>query len=301
MSMFIKNKTKLIISLNIVWVVLMMLLGSWWIYLIMSFGKHASTLGLGRDTDRVVNMLLWEGSTFFGLMFLLSASLFILYLRDLKKSQAMQVFFASLTHELKTPLASIKLQGEVIHESAEDSGNQKLIKLTERLIEDTGVLESQMDKLLQLSRLERGGGFNLMSINLVHKIKQLIKREKNFLTINFNSESDELIVQADEHALEIIFKNLFENTKIHAPQKQVDISIVSKTDTITIRYSDQGHFKGDTNRLGELFYKINSKKGSGIGLYLIHKLIQKMNGDIAITSTSPFTLELSLKKDSTHA
>lgn len=300
--MFIKNKTKLIISLNILWVVLMMLLGSWWIYLIMSFGKHASTLGLGRDTDRIVNMLLWEGSTFFGLMFLLSGSLFFLYLRDLKKSHAMQVFFASLTHELKTPLASIKLQGEVIHESAEDSGNQKLIKLTERLIEDTGILESQMDKLLQLSRLERGGGLNLTSVNLTQKLKQIIKREKNKLDIHFSfNEDDEYLVLADEHALEIIFKNLLENTKIHAQNKNVFIQLENKLDHISLSYSDSGHFQGDIHRLGELFYKINSKKGSGIGLYLIYKLLSKMHGSITITSTQPFSLVITLKKDLEHA
>ena len=300
--MFIKNKTKLIISLNILWVVLMMLLGSWWIYLIMNFGKHASTLGLGRDTDRIVNMLLWEGSTFFGLMFLLSGSLFFLYLRDLKKSHAMQVFFASLTHELKTPLASIKLQGEVIHESAEDSGNQKLIKLTERLIEDTGILESQMDKLLQLSRLERGGGLNLTSVNLTQKLKQMIKREKHHLDIQFSfNEDDDYLVHADEHALEIILKNLFENTKIHAKNKNVVIQLENKLDQITLTYSDSGHFQGDIHRLGELFYKINSKKGSGIGLYLIYKLLSKMHGSIEITSTQPFTLVIILKKDLEHA
>lgn len=299
--MLIKNKTKLIISLNILWVVLMMLLGSWWIYLIMSFGKHASTLGLGGDTDRIVNMLLWEGSTFFGLMFLLSGSLFFLYLRDLKKSQAMQVFFASLTHELKTPLASIKLQGEVIHESAEDSGNQKLIKLTERLIQDTGILESQMDKLLQLSRLERGGSLNLVNIDLVQKIKHIIKREKNHMNIQFSFKEESHMVLADEHALEIIFKNLLENTKIHAANTNVTLLLENKDDVVVIKYSDAGHFQGDIHRLGELFYKINSKKGSGIGLYLIYKLMSKMHGKVQITSTEPFSLELSLKKDLTHA
>jgi len=84
-----------------------------------------------------------------------------------KKTKDLQVFFASLTHELKTPLASIKLQSEVIEESLNSNLDPLVHKLLRRLVQDTNKLETQMDKILQLSRIERGGELNLNSIELV--------------------------------------------------------------------------------------------------------------------------------------
>ena len=63
----------------------------------------------------------------------------------------MQAFFASVTHELRTPLTSIRLQAEAIAE-----GEQRA-ELARRLLEDSHRLESQIDKTLELARIEGGG------------------------------------------------------------------------------------------------------------------------------------------------
>ncbi len=301
------TKTKLILGLHLLWVIMLTLIGSWWMYLIITFGKLASQNGIAHKTDRLVNMLLWEGSSFFGIMFLLSAGLITLYWKDIKKTEAMQAFFASLTHELKTPLASIRLQGEVIHERSSTTADQKLKELTDRLIEDTAKLENQMDKVLQLSRLERGGDLNLSKISLSQKIKALTKKERGLLEIKLNfNQNERFNIVADEFALDIIIKNLLENTKNHArvnsenELKRVEIKLSSKGSYYLLDYLDSGEFRGVPNRIGELFYKVNSKKGSGIGLYLVKKLTEKMKGKFELTDTNPFNLRLSFPMDRSH-
>lgn len=304
--MKIKSNTKLILILNLLWVTLLMLLGSWWMYLIVSFGKMDAFKNiLPGNSEKIVRMLLWEGSAFFALMFLLSGSLFLLYLRDLKKNHAMQAFFASLTHELKTPLASIKLQSEVIHEASEELKNEKLIRLTKRLIEDTGVLESQMDKVLHLSRVERDGSLNLEATDVKEKLKRLIKKasEKEELDIRFETKDlKTTIVLLDGFAFEIVMKNLFENTKIHSEGKSVQITLEEKTsDSLLLTYEDAGNFRGTNKQFGELFFRGDVKKGSGIGLYLSKKLIEKMDGSMELLALSPFTIQIILKKGKPHA
>lgn len=304
--MKIRSNTKLIVILNLLWVMLLMLLGSWWMYLIIGLGKTENIhLFLKTDPEKIVRMLLWEGAAFFGLMFLLSGSLFLLYIRDLKKTHAMQAFFASLTHELKTPLASIKLQSEVIHEASEELKNEKLLRLTQRLIEDTGVLESQMDKLLHLSRVERDGELKLEATDVKEKLKRLIKKssEKDKMPIHFDVENiQDTIALLDGFAFEIVMKNLFENTKIHAADKKINIKL-SESDhqQIIITYSDGGIFHGSPKQFGELFFRGDSQKGSGIGLYLSKKLIEKMHGSMELLSSSPFSVRIQLKKGSPHA
>jgi signal transduction histidine kinase len=247
-------------------------------------------------------MLFWEGSTFIILLFFLSTSLLILYLRNQRKTKALQDFFLSLTHELKTPLASIKLQGEVIGEMVSKYQDVNLDKLISRLGDDTIKLEIQMDKILQLSRLERGGSLNVTNLSLVPFIKNEAKKWKSSLTIDISSNIDHVEIEADEFALELILKNLFENSKNHGTTKKVSIEISSVGHFVNVIYSDGSIFTGDEKKLTELFYKHNSKKGSGIGLYLVKKLSSKMGAFFKVSFTPSLTFHFTFKMvENSHA
>lgn len=272
------HSSKLLFSLSLVWAVVLLLIGAWWIYLIFNF----ESILAHTDRLRITKMIIWEGGSFLIVLLLLSLSLLMLYLKDQKKTKSLQAFFASLTHELKTPLASIRLQGEVINEILNAKNDGTLNKLSSRLIEDTGKLETQMDKILQLSRIERGGELNLTSLKIIPFIRSLAKKWASGLEIDIQSNNLEAIVVVDEFALELIIKNLLENTRIHTQSKQVTIQISQEADSVLLNYQDQGKFEGDYKRLGTLFYKHNSSKGSGIGLYLTNKLLEKMDGTLRI-------------------
>ncbi|MDD4973274.1 MAG: HAMP domain-containing sensor histidine kinase [Bacteriovorax sp.] len=272
------HSSKLLFSLSLVWAAVLLLIGVWWIYLIFNF----ENILLHADRKSITKMIIWEGGSFLVLLLLLSISLLLLYLKDQRKTKSLQAFFASLTHELKTPLASIRLQGEVINEILSAKNDTTLNKLSSRLIEDTGKLETQMDKILQLSRIERGGGLNLTSLKIIPFIKNLSKKWASGLSIDIESDDMEASIVADEFALELIIKNLFENTRIHTKSQNVKIKIQQTDKNVLLTYQDKGEFSGDKNKLGTLFYKHNSSKGSGIGLYLTNKLLEKMRGKLRI-------------------
>jgi signal transduction histidine kinase len=283
MNMKIKNaysihSSRLLFSLSILWAVVLFLIGGWWIYLIINFENILAHT----DRVRITKMIVWEGGSFLVLLLLLSISLLILYLKDQRKTSSLQAFFASLTHELKTPLASIRLQSEVINEILAGKNDQTLNKLSSRLIEDTGKLETQMDKILQLSRIERGGELNLTTLKLAPFIKNVIKKLGNGLIVEVDSTNSDITVVADEFALEIIIKNLLENTRHHTKSNKVNIHISEENNNVILSYNDLGEFGGDKNKLGTLFYKFNSSKGSGIGLYLTSRLLEKMHGELKI-------------------
>lgn len=209
----------------------------------------------------------------------------------------MAIFFSSLTHELKTPLASIRLQADVINDLLTQSENQMLKKLSDRMIEDTQKLEVEMDKILQLSRIELGGNLNPRPINLGQFIKHLIENWAKGLNIKIDSNCKTQVVLADEYALELIFKNLLENTRRHTDGKLITIKIEENDNqTLSLKYTDSGNFSGDQKRIGTLFYKHDSKKGSGIGLYLIKRLMEKMKGKLNILFEPEFTFILNFKK-----
>ncbi len=302
------NKTRRwFYALTLLWVVMLLGLGSWWLYLVFKLHTSLSMINLPEigSQAKFLNMMKWEGSFFFIFLTLLGGSLFIMYIRDMKKTKAMQAFFASLSHELKTPLASMRLQSEVIKDLIEDEthSHEQLSDLASRLIEDTSKLESELEKSLQLSRIERDGELNLVPISLERYLKRYQQKLPTSLTLELNLAENAQEILADELAMNVIFRNLIENTTRHNPtSKKISISTESHHDQIKVIYSDGGgRFLGNAKRLGELFYKYNSTKGSGIGLYLIKNLMRKMQGELQIHQSQHLEFHLVFKKVSGEA
>lgn len=284
-------------GLTLLWVLMLLGLGSWWLYLVFKLHNTLSELNIPElgSQSRFLNMMKWEGSFFFIFLILLGGSLLVMYYRDMKKSKAMQGFFSSLSHELKTPLASMRLQAEVIKDLIEDEthSHDQLSNLTKRLIEDTHKLESELEKSLQLSRIEQDARMTLVPVSLERFLKRQEKLQ-NHLKVNLEISEEEMEILADELSLGMIFRNLFENTLRHNKEaSRVTIKARRSGNYVEILYDDFGKkFKGDVTHLGELFYKFNSSKGSGIGLYLIKNLMRKMQGELHISNDERLTFTL---------
>lgn len=275
-----------------------MAFGLWWLYLLFELGAQLKTLeGDGSEYTRLIRMLDLEGTTFIIVLFTGGVFAGWVYLQDLKKSRAIQAFFSSLTHELKTPLASMRLQAEVIDEiKGNPAQSEKLSVLVGRMIEDSQSLETQMDKALQLARLEQGGSFHLKKIELKSFFKRILYRYNEQYTINLDLTHNE--VMADEFALELIFKNFLENTKRHQSEsKIINIRTSQESGNIKITYNDHGQpFKGDISKLGELFYKHNSSQGTGVGLYLTKRLSSAMRGKLIIEQAPHLVFHVRLQE-----
>ena len=297
------NKTRRwFYALTLLWVLMLLGLGSWWLYLVFKLHTSLSLINIPEigSQAKFLNMMKWEGSFFFIFLTLLGSSLVVMYLRDMKKTNAMQAFFASLSHELKTPLASMRLQSEVIKDLIEDEthSHEKLSELAARLIEDTAKLESELEKSLQLSRIERDGELNLVPISLERYLKRYQQKLPTNLQLELQLDDNAKEIMADELAMNVIFRNLIENTLRHNPTaKKISILTRAHHDQIKLIYTDGGgEFQGNPKRLGELFYKFNSTKGSGIGLYLIKNLMRKMFGELIIKHTHHLEFQLVFKK-----
>ena len=274
-----KRLSKIFLAISIISFVGVLALGGWWLYLVVKLSTSPEVV----VTTDFIKLAKWEGGTFLLLLTSLTVSFYYLYYKDLRKTKSLQDFFSGLTHELKTPLASIRLQGEVLQEKL--PLDEKQAQLFERLIEDTQNLEMQMDKIIQLSRIERDQHLNLQTKNIKDELKRIVSQFSGNLSIELTNLKDHY-VEIDPFALELIFKNLFENTKHHANKEEANISLEDLGEKIKITYNDKGIFAGDPKKVGKLFYTHHQTRGSGIGLYLSKRLAGLMKSDFII-STSP--------------
>ena len=272
----------------ILWVLFLIALMAWWGWVVREQSQRIvelervaglDTFAANAEWETTQRMLAWEGGTLLVLLTGLSIALVWLYLRDQRRTNALRAFFASVTHELRTPLTSIRLQAE----SLADTGNSS--PLVERLLEDTSRLEGQVEKTLELARIEGGGELDLQPLPLRAWLQRQIQSRAGARTVEIElwpaAADAGAFVLADRSALEIIFRNLIENTVRHSESSPARAQIAAREDgaEVVVSFTDGGQgFGGDTEKLGSLFYRGQRSQGAGVGLYLIRMLMQRMGG-----------------------
>lgn len=279
-----QNK-KWLFSLTALWLLNIFALGGWWLYLVFNPESFPA--------NRLTHMLKWEGLTFFVLLILLSASIAYLYFYDLKKTKAVQVFFATLGHELKTPLASMRLQAQFIEDISEQSQDAQIKKLSSRLVRDTYKFEQELERAMGLSQLFQKSSLSQTSIPLSSFLLQIAE---TFPELPLQIEGDEKEILCDEYSLKLVFRNLFENSLKHGENPSVHIILEEAGSKIKLRYYDGNQFEGNHTKMTELFYKHNSPSGSGIGLYLIDRLLKKNGAYLKIQGDQTLIFDLFFKK-----
>ncbi len=276
------------------WVLLLLALLAWWGWVVRQQSQRIVELehvaGLdssatNAEWEATQRMLVWEGGTLLVLLTGLSIALVWLYLRDQRRTNSLRAFFASVTHELRTPLTSIRLQAE----SLADTGYTS--PLVERLLEDTSRLEAQVEKTLELARLEGGGEVDLQPLPIRAWLQRQIQSKTATRAVQIElwpaDSSPGALVLADRSALEIIFRNLIENTIRHSESAPARAHITAQEqDTeLVVSFADAGQgFGGDAGRLGSLFFRGSRSQGAGVGLYLIRTLMQRMGGRAEFSS-----------------
>lgn len=278
-----------------VWLSLQISLVIWWATLIERQARQIVELESLRDGgsgpaaaqwSRTQLMLVGESSTSLALLLAVSMLLAWLYWREHQRARSMQAFFASVTHELRTPLTSIRLQAEAIAEG------ERSAELAHRLLEDSHRLESQIDKTLELARIEGGGPLREQSIPLqawlVRALDNVARAHGSGLQVDAQLDAQLPPIQADAAAVQMILRNLVENSVRHARVHPVSVRVTAAAHgaQLLLEYQDNGHGVAEgTGRLGRLFGRGPGSSGAGVGLYLVRRLMQRMGGRAKFDTT----------------
>lgn len=272
-----KKRTKPLyrVWLPLLWAVFTISLSIWWLIfglrqlvLITEAGVQSST-----DLVRGHRMLLLEGSTLVISLVGGALAFYILGLRLRKQSDAIQQFLLTFTHELKTPIASLRLQAEELGDRLKDSKEKPLL---ERLVTDTSRLTLQLDNSLFLASTD-SDQFILESI-VLSELLDLMSSEWPGLAILLEGDA---VLEADRRALQSILRNLFHNAVVHGKASEVKVTLTrsSRPNFVDMAIVDNGKgFQGDLKKATNLFSRHYSGSGSGIGLYLVRKLATMLGG-----------------------
>jgi signal transduction histidine kinase len=273
----------------VAWVVFNVSLATWW----MIFGlRQAREISRTSDAavarlNHVQRMFLWEGVVLITSLLGSGMALTGYMWRERQRHEALEDFFAALTHDLKTSLTSLRLQVESLESDFIGSRNPAL----SRLFKDAVRLQLQLENALFLG--SRGRGALLNERISLERVISTIRHDFPDLAIVLDKDCT---IAADSRAFEIIVRNLFHNAVLHGGAHSVAIHVNGGvSERCRMRFTDDGHGAVDADQLGQLFSRPAPTSKTGVGLYISRQLVRRMGGEMTFRSAPPLGLEATVE------
>ena len=319
----IKTSRTLLIFYSLVFYILLQF--SWWSYLLINLNKEIyqqriefakSTINdtaLLEKRQTEFNALLkkrWamvagEGAVFLSLLIFGIYRTKRAFNQEFELAQQQKNFLLSITHEFKSPLAAIKLSLQTIEKRTLEENQKK--EIITRALNETDRINLLIENALFASRLEsQNSDYHFEEFNLSSFIAELVE---NYRTRIFSDSNIELLIENNIHfkgdklAITSLVYNLLENAEKYSTNPaQIVVELKRLSNNIELNFSDYGFGieMNERNKVFEKFYRVGNEetrrtKGTGLGLYIVKKVVNMHRGTIDIKSNNPTGTIFSIK------
>lgn len=217
--------------------------------------------------------------------------------KERKLHEQQRNFLLSVTHELKSPLASIKLYLQtILKRELEKEKRESFLKNS---LKDIERLDDLVENMLIATRIEnRSYSFPKEKFDFSDLVSKVAERLQGHTcssqTIKCNLEKG-VYVTGDKFALTLVVSNLIENAvKYSPPCEEITVRLQQKSNIITFSVADKGIGVNDEEKLRifEKFYRVGSEdtrktKGTGLGLYIVKQVLDKHQAQIRVKNNRP--------------
>ncbi len=268
----------------------------------MIFGIILSVLAIALNIGWIVLNLREVALLVFGVIFfaLIITGLIlntIFLVREIRRNEQHDAFLNAVTHELKTPIASIKLYLETL--KARDLPREKQVEFYNIMLEDNARLLGTVEQVLQAgSTREKQRLLNLSEIDLAVLIGEaartiILRRHLDETAIRFTAPSEPVKMLGDRTEMETAVTNLLDNAVKYSPDApKISVKLRakgSKSAELYIRDNGIGVGRSDLKRIFKRFYRVpnaaaNAAKGTGLGLSIVESIILKHGGRVRAQS-----------------
>lgn len=224
-------------------------------------------------------------------------------------------FVANVSHELRTPITALKGFSETLLDGAMED-RDLLVEFLEIMLKESTRLDTMVQDILQLSRLERKPNkYVAGSVNvgrLVKEVMQILQQKaenKQILLTDQNDAGKDIIVRANQDELKQVLINLIANAIAYTPENGkvlTRISVNSTEGVIEVIDNGIGIPDKDKVRVFERFYRVDKARsrnagGTGLGLSIVKWLVEGMDGRLELESElgkgSTFRVLIPLQSD----
>lgn len=222
----------------------------------------------------------------------------VFLVREILEGRRQVRFIDSVTHELKSPLAALKLCVETLERR--NLPIEKRHEVHVMMLDDIDRLSAFIDDVLQASRVGYGGGdrawaevqLHALASRCVRRVRARHKVGEAAVVLDVPLG---LRLLTDETALEVVLRNLLDNAvKYSSDDVYVVLHAHRDEDEVHIHVRDRGigipteHMK----RIFDRFYRapvesVNAQRGTGLGLYVASQLVRNLGGKLEASSAGP--------------
>ena len=237
--------------------------------------------------------------------------------RQKKLSEMKNDFVNNMTHELKTPIASISLAAQMLNDKSVTKSQQMLGHLSGVINDETKRLRFLVEKVLQMSMFDKKKAvFKKKELDLNEMVENIAKSftlrvEHTGGKIYTEIEAIDSAIFVDEMHFQNVIFNLMDNAvKYRKQDKPIDIYLRTWNDNdhlyLSVRDTGLGIKKENLKKIFDKFYRVHTgnvhdAKGFGLGLAYVHKVVDLHDGEIKVESEygkgTTFTIKLPVIKD----
>ena len=207
---------------------------------------------------------------------------------------ALTHFTADAAHELRSPLAALRLQAQSLQRAPDDATRAIA---TERLLAGIDRATRLVEQLLALARQEGAGeGAELVSLDLTALARNALadaepEAARHAIALTLDAPTAHVVLRADEAALAVLLRNLLGNALRHTPpggQVRVGVRDAAGAPELTVEDSGPGIAPDERARVQDRFYRVPGTPGHGSGLGLaIVRAIAERHGAALTLDASP--------------
>jgi two-component system sensor histidine kinase/response regulator len=217
---------------------------------------------------------------------------------------AAALFFAEeryrqLSHDLKNPLANVKMFTELMHKEVETLSKDEIKEYTGDVLSETDRMFTLITNLLDVNKIERGFKANPIKFDLVSLAEAIVdnyrsRAEQKSLTLHFEAKTPKAEILADEVASMQVVENVVSNAVKYSPNganKNIWVRVLPSATSVRVEVQDEGPgLSGeDKEKLFGHFARLSAQPtggehSTGLGLSIVKKMIEAMNGKIWVES-----------------
>jgi signal transduction histidine kinase len=223
-------------------------------------------------------------------------TIFVYQQKTLQLYRLQHNFISSFTHELKTPVTSLKLFLETFikHELPPEERRHYL----QLMLRDVGRLSDTISRILNLARLEsRSYQGHFVAVDLAAEVRQVCEANRALLTscevVLPEPLTPPAVCRVDRSLFEMLLGNLLANAVIYnrsqPPRIVLTIDVKGAEATLAVSDNGIGLERGEIPKIFKKFYQVGrsddmSARGSGLGLYLVHTIARLHGGRVSAAS-----------------
>jgi len=290
---------------------------SWWTYSMVVLNSENTRLKTelnllkGENPEEVISkgnamnaklhkrwlMITSEGAVFVFLLLLGGYQIRKTLKKETALAQQQKNFLLSVTHELKSPIASTKLQLQTLQKHELEREKQK--EIIANAISDTERLNNLVENILLAAKIENSVfSFHKEPYNLSNYItegmNQTIKSFNYKQKVVLDIDPD-ITLNIDRTSFPSIILNLFENAVKYSPENStITIGLKKQNENVILSVADEGVgiLASEKSTIFQKFYRVGNEdvrktKGTGLGLFIVKHIVENHNGIITVKENTP--------------